>query len=368
LAAEGDPAALLAALRDAARANDLSALAMWLRAALSGAASPDLAATAHAWTIDWHARLGDPAALALIAANPLTEPTADAQRLALLLGAALGLCPPCALIPSGRFFMGASPGDPLAEPFERPRHEVELTKPFFAATTPVTQAQWAAVMGDAPPFQNPSGFPGDDRRPVERVLWLEANHYCMRLGSLLGFPPVPRPPADDPSAPWHTRLLAPNPTDSLGPRLPTEAEWEYAARAGCDAPLYAGRITIPSDHLDPDLSLIAWYRENALGTTHPVAQKQPNAWGLYDTLGNVDEWCWDWEDGAYIHSFLRKLLRDPTGPDQPPYRQARRIRGGSWYDIAPHCRVSYRRAYPPASRNQSIGFRFVVSASPTPHP
>lgn len=126
--------------------------------------------------------------------------------------------------------------------------------------------------------------------------------------------------------------------------------------------MYLGHLSGASSRLDPALDAIAWYRENALGTTHAVGQKLPNPWGLYDMLGNVDEWCWDWDDGAYVQSFLRKRLTDPTGPDEPPYRQARRIRGASWYDIGAHCRVSYRRAYPPTARNQSIGFRFVVSA------
>src|SRR5215470_8127223 len=159
------------------------------------------------------------------------------------------------LIPAGTFKMGSNTGDPD----ERPVHQVTISKAFYMGKYEVTQDQWQAVMGT-----NPSALPGDANRPVEQVAWNEAQAFISKLNAMEG-----------------GQLY----------RLPTEAEWEYAARAGSPSVYSFGN--------DPkQLGEYAWYRGNAEHRTHPVGQKKPNAWGLHDMLGNVWEWVQDWE-GKY---------------------------------------------------------------------
>jgi hypothetical protein len=207
------------------------------------------------------------------------------------------------LIPAGSFVMG-SPEDEECHKNNETQHQVEITQPFLIKTTPVTQAQWQAVMGD-----NPAHFQGDDRRPVEHVSWEDAVRFCEGLSAQTG------------------GMY----------RLPTEAEWEYACRAGTTGAHYG------------DLDAIAWYSKNANRTTQPVAQKQPNAWGLYDMFGNVWEWCLDWYD-----RYPSDPQRDPKGP---PSGGRRVIRGGAWNDGARYCRAAQRNDYTPSNRYGVVGFR-----------
>jgi formylglycine-generating enzyme required for sulfatase activity len=208
------------------------------------------------------------------------------------------------LIPAGSFVMGSPEGEEGRNPLER-QHTVEITQPFLLKTTPVTQAQWQAVIGD-----NPSRFQGDDCRPVERVSWEDAARFnkalCEQTGGTY--------------------------------RLPTEAQWEYACRAGTTTTRYG------------DLDAIAWYQDNAHHKTHPVAQKQPNAWGLYDMLGNVYEWCHDW----FSRNCPNAPQRDPKGPPSGGYRV---IRGGAWSDGAWGSRAASRDNASPRYRYDFIGFR-----------
>ena len=168
-------------------------------------------------------------------------------------------------IPAGEFMMGCSPGDNLCNADESPRHRVQITKSFEIGKYEVTQAQWTALMQT-----NPSSVKGDNR-PVETVSKLEAQAFIAKLNAA---------------------------NDGYRYRLPTEAEWEYAARAGMDSP-----------HSGP-IDQVAWYSANSEDETHPVGQKKPNTWGLYDMQGNVREWVSDFYSSNY---YSVSPAVDPTG-------------------------------------------------------
>jgi formylglycine-generating enzyme required for sulfatase activity/tRNA A-37 threonylcarbamoyl transferase component Bud32 len=214
------------------------------------------------------------------------------------------------LIPAGSFMMGASPDDSEARDDERPQHRVEITRPFYIGVYEVTQEQYELVMGS-----NPSRFKGS-RRPVECVDWDEAKMFCRMLGKMTG----------------------------EKYRLPSEAEWEFACRAGTTTKYYWG------DNVNGDYG---WYADNSKGETHEVGRKQPNDWGLYDMSGNVWEWCQDWYDAGY---YSRSPSKDPVGP---PSGNVRVLRGGSWGDDARHLRSSVRDWVTPDDRNSLNGFRIV---------
>jgi formylglycine-generating enzyme required for sulfatase activity len=202
-------------------------------------------------------------------------------------------------IPADKFMMGCSPGDSECYPNESPRNEVSITKGFWMGQTPVTQEAYQRVMGS-----NPSTFKGP-RLPVETVSWDKAQAYCKAIGM----------------------------------RLATEAEWEYAARAASMAPRYGS------------LDAIAWHSGNSGEKTQEVGQKQPNRFGLYDTLGNVWEWVADWYEEQY---YGQSPATDPPGPASGQYRV---LRGGSWYDVPRNVRSSIRFWNEPTLRLHLIGFR-----------
>jgi formylglycine-generating enzyme required for sulfatase activity len=213
-------------------------------------------------------------------------------------------------IPAGTFLMG-SPAEEAGRSDDELQHSVTLTKPFFMAATPVTQAQWEAVMGS-----RPSNFQGDNL-PVEQVSYDEAAEFCRKLSV----------------------------KENKHYRLPTEAEWEYACRAGTNTPYNTG-----SD--ENALGEAGWYSANSGGQTHPVGQKQHNAWGLYDMHGNVWQWCSDWY-GTYPNG----QTTDPRGAATV---RDRVLRGGSWHDPAQRCRSARRRYSAPDAHYYSIGFRVVM--------
>ena len=216
------------------------------------------------------------------------------------------------LIRAGTFIMG-SPGDEEGRyDDEGPQHEVNLTEPFWLAEAPVTQALWQAVTG-----KNPASFKGADR-PVERVSWDDVMQFI------------------DKAEQNHPGLAL---------RLPTEAQWEYACRAGSTTPRYG------------ELDAVAWHGGNSGGETHPVKQKQANAWGLYDMLGNVYEWT---ADRAY-RSYQPGAVTNPTGPEEGSYRV---VRGGSWGHSARSVRAAFRGGDPPGYRFGYLGFR--LSRGPAP--
>ncbi len=216
-------------------------------------------------------------------------------------------------IPAGTFTMGDDGGD--AD--EQPARQVTISSDFFMGVYEVTQAEWTAVMGT-----NPSGSNQGGTFPVENVSWEEVQTFVSALNQREG-----------------TTLY----------RLPTEAEWEYATRAGSQTDYYFG------DNAD-DLGQYAWYNLNASGRTHEVGQKLPNDFGLYDTHGNVFEWVQDWYDADYYAS---GPATDPQGPDTGTFRS---VRSGSWGSNNLFVRSSDRSNSPPSSRSILIGFRLVRDA------
>lgn len=228
-------------------------------------------------------------------------------------------------IQPGRFLMGSPPGEEGRSSGED-QHEVVLTRPFLLGTAPVTQTEYQAVMG-----ANPSRFPGSDL-PVEQVSWFDAVAFCNALSRAVGLEEAYLIRGTD--VRWKG-------LDCPGWRLPTEAEWEYACRAGTTGARYG------------NLDAIAWHSGNAGGQTHPVRQKAPNAWGLCDMLGNVWEWCWDWY-GTYPGG----RVVDPVGPDSG----SRRVnRGGSWDRDAQRARAARRPHRAPDYRGGNLGFRLARS-------
>jgi formylglycine-generating enzyme required for sulfatase activity len=227
-------------------------------------------------------------------------------------------------IPAGEFMMGCSPADGDCQDGENPPHRVRITKSFEMGTYEVTQAEWDAVMDE-----NPSVILGDDR-PVENVNRFEAIEFAEQLNAR---------------------------NDGYRYRLPTEAEWEYAARAGTTGATYG------------PLEEIAWFGANSDDESHPVGGKEPNAWGLYDMLGNVREWT---ADTYWAEYYAESPIDDPPGAPSnygergtPPYLGGAGvalpvIRGGGWPNPESSLRVSERyHYYGPNLRVSDVGFRLV---------
>jgi formylglycine-generating enzyme required for sulfatase activity len=212
---------------------------------------------------------------------------------------------------------------------EGPQHEVTLTKGYWLGETPVTQALWVAVMGE-----NPSRFRGERsdelRRPVEQVSWDDCRAFCERLNARIA---------------------------GLAARLPTEAEWERACRAGTTTAIGAGDL--PGEQNALALDDIAWYRSNSRGRTHSVGGRAQSPYGLYDMLGNVWEWC---EDD--MREYKAAPVTDPFGVDS--VGDDRVIRGGSWDDIAREVRAAYRDADSAVRRDDYLGFRLAGCQAPLP--
>ena len=257
-------------------------------------------------------------------------------------------------IPPGRFVMGSPEGEPGRYKDEGPQHEVTITRGFWLGETPVTQALWEAVMGE-----NPSHFKTPDR-PVEQVSWED----CQGEGGLMER--------------LHRAL---DPEEGVGGedlgrfRLPTEAEWEYACRAGTRTATYAGAIELLGERNAPVLDAIAWYggnsgveydlddgydssewsekqHEHSKAGTRRVAQKLANAWGLHDMLGNVWEWCMDYADLA--SGYASEPQQDPSGPATG---ERRVYRGGAWSTAARDVRAACRLARAPGDRDGDLGLR-----------
>jgi formylglycine-generating enzyme required for sulfatase activity len=226
---------------------------------------------------------------------------------------------------------------------EKPAHQVTLTTPYYIGKHEVTQQQYQQVTG-----ANPSQFKGQNL-PVETVSWNDATEFCKRLS------PLPRGERGrgegELSAPPSGAKAPPSPHGGEGivVRLPTDAEWEYACRAGTTT-------TYNTGDKDADLDKAAWYFTNSKNTTHPVGQKTPNAWGVYDMHGNVWEWCEDWHA-----PYTAGAVVDPRGPTEGQYRV---LRGGAWINGPGFCRSASRGWGYSDDRNYDIGFRVVVVVAP----
>jgi formylglycine-generating enzyme required for sulfatase activity len=223
------------------------------------------------------------------------------------------------LVASGRFHMGSDAGGE----YDEPRHEVHLSS-FYIDCTEVTQAEYERLMGE-----NPSKWKSP-KNPVEQIRWRNAAEYCNARSREEGLEPAYNLET------WHCDYRA------NGYRLPTEAEWEYACRAGSEAVYHYG---------DDQAQLVsyAWFKANCTRGPRPVATRKPNAWGLYDMHGNIWEWCNDFYEEDY---YPNSPKNDPTGPGQG---QTRVVRGGCWNSRPNECRSSYRNYEDPGYTDTCFG-------------
>jgi len=253
------------------------------------------------------------------------------------------------VVEPGTFLMGSPNDDDDRSGGETPQHEVHVSIPFEIGAVPVTQMLYVSVMGD-----NPSHFKGENR-PVEKVSWCDAVLFCNRLSERDGLSPAYRVPVglvagmSGPEQKAHAAGIEPIP-GANGFRLPSEAEWEFAARAGTRTRYWSGDA-------ETDLAHVGWYAGNSSSKTHPVGQTPPNAWGLHDVHGNVWEWCEDdWHD-RYVGA-----PSDGSAWVDGPRGSGRVIRGGSWYVTASNARVANRSRNAPFQRRGYLGFRLARSA------
>ncbi len=224
-------------------------------------------------------------------------------------------------IPPGTFMMGS----PLSEKGrydDEEQHKVTLTKGCYIGVTEITQGQWKQIMGD-----NPSRFEAlRENHPVDLVSWNDCQDFIMKLSRK---------------------------EKSLRYRLPTEAEWEYACRAGSGSAFTNGAISQVKCGNDPNLDKVGWYCGNTKDETQPVSQKEPNAWGLYDMHGNAWEWCRDWYE---------EHASNNINPKGPAAGTSKVFRGGGWGLPARSCRSAFRDNYAPDHKCKLLGFRLVREA------
>lgn len=265
-------------------------------------------------------------------ARPATRPaTQPAKEMTLPLGG--GVSMKLVWIPAGTFAMGSGPTEQDRRPDEGPVHEVRISRGFYMGATEVTQGQWKAVMNAtaraaaATPWQATAGqfARAGDENAASAISWVDASQFCQRMAAKTG-----------------KRV-----------RLPTEAEWEYACRAGSSNRFFYG-----DDADAAELPDYAWFDKNGYKANaafpHPVAQKKPNAWGLYDMCGNVNEWCSDWM-GPYPSG--GRAVTDPAGPGGGAMHV---FRGGSFMTAAAFCRSAARNRNTATRRVIDNGLRVVV--------
>ncbi len=222
------------------------------------------------------------------------------------------------LIPPGEFVMGALPTDKDANDDESPIHKVRITKSFYISKFLTTQGNWKSIMNNNPSFFKKLG----DDNPIERVSWYLIQDFIKRLNEKEKLKP------------------------KEGYRLPTEAEWEYVCKAGSSTKYYHSN---KSDLLEE----YAWFSYTSNRSTQVVGTKKPNAFGIYDMLGNVREWCHDWYDPKY---YQKSPVNDPQGPAKGEFKT---MRGGSWYCVPRLTRTTQRYHHIPSSKSFLIGFRLV---------
>jgi formylglycine-generating enzyme required for sulfatase activity/serine/threonine protein kinase len=270
-----------------------------------------------------HPRYAKQLASAAVEQVKPVEPTTTTSPAQASIDLGGGVTMEFALIPAGEFLMGSPENEPRRDPNEGPQRRIRISRPFYMGKYEVTQEQWERVMGN-----NPSEFKGAEN-PVDQVSWNDCQEFLNKLNALV---------------------------KGRGTfRLPTEAEWEYACRAGTTTPFHTGN-TISTDQANYHGNYN--YGDGRKGVyrdkTVPVGSFRPNAWGLYDMHGNVWEWCQDWS-GPYG----KATETDPTGPKTGPSRV---LRGGSWNHIPRNCRSANRNWNAPDRRLTNVGFRVVASS------
>ncbi len=248
---------------------------------------------------------------------PTTKPGPEENRIIPDLGIK------CVYVKAGTFRMGSAESGPNDE---KPVHEVQISRGYWMGTCEITQAQWRALM-----VTDPSKYKGDEL-PVEMVSWHESVEFCRKL--------------------TQRERKASRLPDGFVYRLPTEAEWEYAARGGTKSRNY----NYPGSN-DPEE--VAWHHPGSEDETHPVGTKRPNELGLYDMAGNVWEWCMDWYAPDY---YAKSPKEDPLNNDSGD-KTYRVCRGGSWGLYPTHCRSANRGGGTPAGKFYSYGFRVVLAPS-----
>ncbi len=263
--------------------------------------------------------------------RPATKPAADKvslteegeKRMKLDLGG--GAVMELALVPAGEFLMGSPDSEKERQDCETPVHKVAISRPFYMGATEVTNAQYRRFRPD----HHSEQLDGDEQ-PALWISWHDADAFCRWLSGKLG----------------------------RNVRLPTEAEWEYACRAGTTSRFHSGdRVSGVMD--SADLPKAAWYGANSKGLSHPVGKLAPNAFGLYDMHGNAWEWCGDWFSEDY---YARSPASDPTGPAEGA---AKVLRGGSYFYWTHHyCRSAHRYRCRPDAREPVTGFRIVIEPAP----
>ena len=271
----------------------------------------------------------------LLMASFGAEPAAPPKEITNSIGMKL------ALIPAGKFLMG-SPKDEKDRCPNEEQHEVSITKPFYLGVYVVTQAEYEKVMGNNPSWFSAKGD-GKDRVkdmdtgqfPVEKVSWDDAVAFCKKLSEL-------------PEEKKAGRVY----------RLPTEAEWEYACRAGTKTAFHYGdSLSSKQANFNGDFPYGGADKGPYLERTAKVGSYAANAFGLYDMHGNVWEWCQDWYDENYYKNSPKE---DPPGPAQASYRV---VRGGSWGDVGWGCRSAFRYRLEPGYRDADLGFRVAAVQS-----
>jgi len=254
-----------------------------------------------------------------------------------------GEVPGCAYVPAGHFDMG-SPANELGRDADEALHRVTLSRGFFLGRHEVTQLEYAEVMGQQPSYHR------SDRGPVEQVSFFDAIAYCNARSLREGLTPAYA--IDGQDIAWDT--------DADGWRLPTEAEWEGACRAGSVTALAGGPLTVFGCELGFFIDQFGLYCGNDLEDDDntgpfPVGQFRHNAWGFHDMHGNVSEWCWDW----YQADLGADAVVDPAGPATGATRV---LRGGAWTSQAQHCRSASRAYLTPGNANWAVGFRVARNA------
>jgi formylglycine-generating enzyme required for sulfatase activity len=248
--------------------------------------------------------------------------------------------------------MGSPDGEPGRFDGEETQHRVTITRAFEFCDRHVTQAEWESVMG-----WNSSRFTGDGALPVENITWFDAIAYCNARSIREHRSPVYAVTDTVRDGAHVTSAVVTWDRAADGYRLPTEAEWEYACRAGSVTAYYNGPLTAPDPARcteDRGLDAISWYCANSGHRTHVAGGKHANAWGLYDMAGNVQQWCWDW-----FREFDSAATQDPAGPETGATRV---WRGGGWDYDPRHCRSADRGRDGPEGHFDEVGVRLARGA------